>query len=246
MRTARRVGPTAAYVLHQSPYRDSGRIVEVLTREYGRLSLFAYGVRRPKSGLAAALQPFQRLLVSWSGRGEAATLTGAEIDAVPRVLPPRHFMSACYVNELLLKLTTRHDAHPELFDLYEAALDELGVADQAMRALRVFEKRLLDALGFGLGLSATAQDQQPIKERGRYHFRPQAGAFEAAAEAAGRVYSGAALLALADESIVDAAQLDEVRPLLRAALDECLEGRALRTRDVAAAVRSRRRAGVQP
>jgi DNA repair protein RecO (recombination protein O) len=245
MRNARRVGPTAAYVLHQSPYRDSGRIVEVLAREHGRLSLFAHGVRRPKSGLAAALQPFQRLLVSWSGRGEAATLTAAEIDAAPRVLPSRHFMSACYVNELLLKLTTRHDAHPELFDLYESALDDLTVDGQATRALRVFEKRLLDALGFGLGLAATAQDQQPIKERGHYHFRPQAGAFEAAPESAGRVYSGAALLALADETIADAMQLDEVRPLLRAALDECLDGRALRTRDVAAAVRKRRRAVAQ-
>jgi DNA repair protein RecO (recombination protein O) len=244
MRTARRVGPIAAYVLHHTPYRDSGRIVEVLTRDHGRLSLFAHGIRRPKSGLAAALQPFQRLLVSWSGRGEAPTLTGAEIDPARRTLPAAQFMSGCYMNELLLKLTTRHDAHPELYDLYESTLADLSISGHATRALRLFEKRLLDALGFGLGLTVTADDHRPIDPHGRYHFRPQVGAVVAADSAAGRVYSGTALLELARETITDAEPLNEVKPLLRAALEACLEGRTLRTRDVAVAVRSKRQTAV--
>jgi DNA repair protein RecO (recombination protein O) len=240
MTTVRRVGPVAAYILHHAAYRDSGRILEVLTREHGRLSLFAHGVRRPKSGLAAALQPFQRLLISWSGRGEAPTLASAEIDPERPRLPARQFMSGCYVNELLLKLTTRHDSHPELFDLYEETLAGLDSREQAPRALRLFEKRLLEALGFGLGLLLTADERRPIDPGARYHFQPQVGAITAVADAGGRVYSGAALLALARETIADAGQLQEVKPLLRAALDACLEGRALRTRDVADAVRRAR------
>jgi DNA repair protein RecO (recombination protein O) len=243
MRTPRRVGPVAAYVLHQAAYRDSGRIVEVLTREQGRLSLFAHGVRRPKSGLAAALQPFQRLLVTWSGRGEAPTLTGAEIDARSPRLPAAQFMSACYVNELILKLTTRHDSHPELFDLYAQTLTHLADSEQASRTLRLFEKRLLDAIGFGLALTVTATDCRPIDPEARYHYQPQSGAAQAAADASGRVYSGAAMLALARETISDAGQLREVKPLLRAALDACLEGRALRTREVAVAVRKQQAGG---
>jgi len=243
VRTPRRVGPVAAYVLHHAAYRDSGRILEVLTREHGRLSLFAHGVRRPKSGLAAALQPFQRLLVTWSGRGEAPTLAGAEIDATSGRLPAGQFMSGCYVNELILKLTTRHDSHPELFDLYDGTLASLADAGRATRALRLFEKRLLDAVGFGLALTVTAGEHKPIESARHYHFRAQAGAAEATADASGRVYSGAALLALARETISDAAQLQEVKPLLRAALDACLEGRSLRTRDVAVAVRRKQSGG---
>jgi DNA repair protein RecO (recombination protein O) len=243
MRTARRVGPVAAYVLHHAAYRDSGRILEVLTREHGRLSLFAHGVRRPKSGLAAALQPFQRLIVTWSGRGEAPTLAGAEIDATASRLPAAQFMSGCYVNELILKLTTRHDSHPELFDLYEDTLAGLADAGRRARALRLFEKRLLDAVGFGLALTVTAGERKPIDSARRYHFRAQSGAAEATVDAGGRVYSGAALLALARETISDAGQLQEVKPLLRAALDACLEGRNLRTRDVAAAMRRKQSGG---
>lgn len=243
MRSARRVGPVSAYLLHQCAYRDSGRILELLTREYGRLSVFAHGVRRSKSGLMAALQPFQRLLVSWSGRGEAPTLAGAEIDLPLRPVLAAHFMSACYLNELALKLTTRHDSHPELFDLYEATLEAFTRETEAERALRIFEKRLLEIIGFGLELACASNDRRPLAPAGRYHFHPQSGAVEAAADAAGQVYSGAALLALANETISEAAALREVKPLLRDAIAACLDGHSLRTRDVALAVRRKQTGG---
>lgn len=243
MRTPRRVGPVPAYILHQSAYRDSGRILEILTREHGRFSLFAHGIRRAKSGLAAALQPFQRLLISWSGRGEAPTLAGAEIDAPLLHMPAAHFMSACYLNELILRLTTRHDSHPELFGLYETTLEALASDTGSARALRLFEKRLLDIVGFGLDLAVTADGRKPLAAGASYHFRVQEGASEAAPGATGRVYSGAALLALADESIRQAGDLREVKPLLRDAIETCLEGRSLKTRAVAVAVRKKRSGG---
>src|SRR5579885_3075037 len=98
--TSQRVRLASGYVLHHSPYRDTSRILEVLTREHGRLSLFARGVRGPKSRLAAILQPFQPLLLSWSGRGEAAQLIGAELDGALRTLPPARLMAGFYLNEL--------------------------------------------------------------------------------------------------------------------------------------------------
>ena len=63
-RTTRRIQLAPAYILHHRPYRDTSRIFEVLTREHGRLSLFARGVRGPKAKLASILQPFQLLLLS--------------------------------------------------------------------------------------------------------------------------------------------------------------------------------------
>ena len=81
--SGRRVWLAPAYVLHQYPYRDTSRIVEVFTGEHGRLTLFARGANGPKSSLKGVLRPFQRLLVSWSGRTEACQLVTAEIDGTP-------------------------------------------------------------------------------------------------------------------------------------------------------------------
>ncbi|HTY92709.1 MAG TPA: recombination protein O N-terminal domain-containing protein, partial [Steroidobacteraceae bacterium] len=129
---ARRTLLARAYILHGQPYRDTSRILEVFTREQGRVSVFARGVRGPKARLASLLQPFQPLLLSFTSRGEAAQLVGAESEAAAGAqgrpgsltggLPPAALLSGFYLNELLLKLTTRHDPNAGLFDAYEQAL----------------------------------------------------------------------------------------------------------------------------
>ena len=96
----RRVALTPGYVLHHRPWRDTSRILEVLTREHGRLTLFARGVRGAKAKLAAELQPFQLLLLSWSGRGEAPQLTGAERAAAAAALPQACLLAAFYLKRV--------------------------------------------------------------------------------------------------------------------------------------------------
>src|ERR1700758_4663881 len=108
-RNVRRITLAPAYILHHRPYRDTSRILDVITRDHGRLTLFARGVRGPKAKLASILQPFQLLLLSWSGRGEAPQLTGAERGDAGVPVPTGCIMAAFYLNELLMKLTTRHD-----------------------------------------------------------------------------------------------------------------------------------------
>jgi DNA repair protein RecO (recombination protein O) len=166
-----RVAHARAYVLHQRPWGDSGRIFELLAREHGRLSVFAQGVRGPRAKLSGVLQPFVPLLVSWAGRGEAPRLTGAEF-AEPRAatapLASRRLLSAWYLSELVMQLTARHDPQPELFDHYADALAGLRSGESAERALRLFEKRLLDVLGYGIsGLSAETFDDPLAVQQAR-------------------------------------------------------------------------------
>jgi DNA repair protein RecO (recombination protein O) len=238
-RDLRRVQLAPAYILHHRPYRDTSRILEVLTREHGRLSLFARGVRGPKAKLASVLQPFQLLLVSWSGRGDAAQLTGAESagqsasHSAP--LPSGRLMAAFYLNELLLKLTTRHDPLPGLFDDYQVTLDALRAGEPLEPRLRVFEKRLLETLGYGLELAFQAQSGGPVEPGGYYHFKPAQGLFPTVKDAAGAL-AGTSLLNLAREELSQARELDDARRLLQAALAQCLEGRELMTRVVAKSV----------
>src|SRR5882762_4733968 len=155
-RSTRRIDLTPGYLLHHRPWRDTSRILEVLTREHGRLTLFARGVRGPGAKLAPVLQPFQLLLLSWSGRGEAPQLTGAERAQHDPALPRECLLAAFYLNELLIRLTTRHDPLPELFDHYHGTLTELRAGAPLEPALRIFEQRLLEVLGYGLDLAAEA------------------------------------------------------------------------------------------
>ena len=234
-RNVRRINLAPAYILHHRPYRDTSRILEVITRDHGRLSLFARGVRGPKARLASVLQPFQLLLLSWSGRGEAGQLTGAESADHNPSLPAASLMASFYLNELLMKLTTRHDPLPSLFDDYHATVDGLRHGMLLEPALRVFEKRLLDALGYGLELATQAQTGKPIEPGEYYHFRPAQGLFPTVAEAAGAL-SGHSLISLANEELESARHLEDARRVLQAALAHCLEGRELTTRVVARSV----------
>ena len=231
-----------AYVLHHRPYRDTSRIVELFTRDYGRLTVFARGVRNSKSGLSAVIQAFQPLLVSWSDKGEAGHLDSAELVGEPQSLPAARLLSGFYLNELLLKLLHHHDPQTDIYDLYGNVLQQLKNTTEELQSLRLFEKKLLQALGFGLSLRNEADAGQPIVAEGCYRYVLEQGAVSVSATSnpAKGVYSGAALLALADERFSELQHLVEARYLLRAAIDHVLDGRRLLSREILSDLRQMR------
>jgi len=228
-----------AYVLHQYSYRDTSRIVEVFTGEYGRISLFARGASGPKSSLRGVLRPFQRLLMSWSGRTEACALLTAEVDGELTGMPKERLMSGFYLNELLLKLTHRWDAHPEIFLSYAACIHALcsGAGEEA--TLRLFEKRLLNDLGYGLELVRTS-DGAPVAPDRYYRFALERGPQPCVAESPGAVY-GRSLRDLDADALDDERSLRDAKRVLRAAIDTCLDGRALKSRGVMRALHQQSR-----
>ena len=187
--------------------------------------MFARGARGPKSKLASLLMPFRPLLVSWSGRGDAAQLTAAEAHGEALSLPPRQVLSGFYLNELIINLTTRHDPQPQLFEDYSQALRRLCVGRRA----RTGVARVREAAARRPSVTASSSTSM---SKGFYQFRAAQGVAEVR-ESASDAYSGRCLLALQQESLNDAESLDVARRVLRQALDHCLEGRELRTRTVA-------------
>ena len=240
-RASHRVEFTGGFVLHQRPYRDTSLIVELYTREHGRLSAFARAARGPRSRFRG-LQAFRPLLLSWVGRGEAPTLTGAEGDGAPPLpLAPDRLLSGFYLNELLLKLTVAHDPQPELYAHYAWTLERLRAGEALDALLRRFEKRLLDLLGYGSELSCVA-DGRPVQADAYYHFHAGTGLSPTSAGA--DAVPGRVLLALAaNEALNDPQAQRQARSLLRSALDHCLDGRELNVRAVARAVANMERSG---
>jgi len=229
-----------AWVLHRRDYRDSSQIIEALSCDYGRLGLVARGVRRASSRLRGVLEPFQPLLVSWSGRGELQTLTGAERQqSLPR-LSGDALMAGFYLNELLLRLLARHDPHPDMFGDYTSAVEALACGERLGVAVRRFEWQLLERLGVAPDLAHEMEDGTPVTPGRLYRVDPEAGVYAiAGAAGAGQDAPGEALLAIAGNGL-DRADDDTLRQaghVLRQLLEVRLDGRALKTRQVLMAMR---------
>ena len=67
-----RIAEQPAFVLHSYPYRETSLIIDVLSRDHGRVALVAKGAKRPHSALRAVLQTFQPLALSWTDRARCS------------------------------------------------------------------------------------------------------------------------------------------------------------------------------
>ena len=73
MSSPRRVQQQPAYVLHHRPFRDTSQILDILTRDHGKIAVVARGSRGTKSRLGGVLRPFLPLRVSWVARSDLGT-----------------------------------------------------------------------------------------------------------------------------------------------------------------------------
>jgi DNA repair protein RecO (recombination protein O) len=228
-----------AWLLHHRPWSDTSRILELMTRRHGRVTLFAHGARRPKSPHRAVLRPFVPLLVSWSGRADGGTLTAAEAAGPAPALAPGKLLAAFYLNELLLKLLPKEDRHESLHDAYGEALDSLA-RGSAQRALRAFERVLLEELGYGLDLMREAGNRRPLEADRYYHFEPGRGVLAVREGDSGPdIHAGRAVLAVARGELGGKEAERAARGIFGAAIAHCLEGRGLASREVMLAMRRR-------
>jgi DNA repair protein RecO (recombination protein O) len=239
-----RVSLQACWILHHYPYRDSSLLLEVFSREHGRIGLVARGARAARGRWHNQLQMLRPLWLSWQQRGELGTLTDVDMRSRAPLVSGRQVLSACYLNELLLRLLSRHDPHPELFDHYERALARLTQAEE--QALRGFEKHLLQELGYGLLLDCEADGVTPVQAGALYEYRLEAGPVRCSSPPAdGISLDGASLLALRDEQLDNPRACREVKALMRVVLSSYLGARPLKTRAVLRQLSSFEHAGPQ-
>jgi DNA repair protein RecO (recombination protein O) len=240
-----------AYVLHQYDWSESSLILDLFTRERGRIAVAAKGAKRPYSQLRVVLLPFQRLLVSLARdqgeqQPEVHTLRAAEWAGGAPMPGGGALLSGFYLNELLLRLLARQDPHPQLFDAYAQALPALSSTSEPVvqAALRAFELALLREIGVLPDLQVETLTQQPLRGDSRYALRPDIGLVAAPAD--GGACSGATWVALqaalAHGSVealrgACAVELPALRAGLRSLLHYHLGSPSLRTRQVMADVR---------
>jgi len=229
----RRADHQAGYVLHTYPYKETSLIVEAFTRNFGRVALLARGARRPRSAMRGVLLSFHPLRLGWSASSELGNLISAEWSGALQPLSGRGLMCGFYLNELLLRLLPRDDAHEALFDVYANALRELSEGNPQASVLRSFEKRLLSELGYAPLLEREAVSGAPIEPARRYVYEPDRGPVATSGSTNGDfVVSGQTLLDLAADEFGRPETRDEARMLLRSLIGQRLHGQVLHTRAV--------------
>ncbi len=230
--TARRVQNQPTWLLHHRPFQDSSRILDVLSRDHGRLSLVARGSRSAKSRLKGILRPFLPLQMSWVIRSDLGTLTGAEMNGAPISLAGDALLSAYYVNELLLNLLHRHDPQPEIFAAYHATIIELNTQDSVVPVLRRFEMELLRLLGYALNLDHDTQSGEMLDSAGVYEYRTERGPVRVENREGPMIFTGAELIAIGREEFSDEAVLKCAGRLLKQVIAWHLDGKELKSRKV--------------
>ena len=232
MTATRRVQQQPAYILHHRPFRDTSQLLDVISLEYGKVTLVARGSRAAKSRLRGILRPFQPLRLSWFSRSDLGTLTGAETDAAPLSLGGDALLSAYYVNELVLSFLHRHDPQPEIFDAYAQALAALSGSEELAANLRVFEMELLRLLGYALNLEHDANRHEPIDEDRFYEYRVDQGPVIVTRTEGPMVFEGARLRGIAEAAFEDPEVLRDAGRLMREVIRHHLDGRELKSRKV--------------
>jgi DNA repair protein RecO (recombination protein O) len=227
-------------VLHRWDWSESSLIVDLFTRERGRVLVAAKGAKRPTSQLRPVLRPFQRIAIALGREAtpvEVHNLRSAEWGGGPVTADGEALFGGFYCNELLMRLLARDDPHPTLWDGYAATLPRLGGAGEAP-ALRAFELLLLREAGLLPDLALVTATHVPLQSEAYYELQPENGIVGAAGTAGltGRLLRALddALRSGDDGAVVAACHAAQaaLRTMLRRFIAYHLSGQPLRTREV--------------
>lgn len=147
---------TQAIVIRRHPLGEADRLVTFYTRDFGRLTGVAKGVRRPRSRFGSALELFTEghLLFFESERWELVRVD--HFDIVRPFRQVRESLSrlgqGSWVVECVAQLTAERDPHPALYGLLVRTLRALERASRPARVKLAFALRAVDLLGHRLRL----------------------------------------------------------------------------------------------
>ena len=224
---------TPCYILHSRDYRESSLILEIFSREFGRVSLVAKGAKRNKKQLAINFNLYQKYHISWVSKSELGTLVDIDLASLMKSLKPGQIMTGFYMNEIILRLLHKHESHPELFDSYDTTISKLLNDESEQILLRYFEKILLQSLGYGVVLDHDVHTNEAIIAEEEYYYVFDFGpSIETHNARPGIKISGKTLLELNTETLLDTRNINEAKMLFRSILNQYLGDKPLASRQL--------------
>ena len=219
------------YVLHTYPFKETSLVVELFSQQFGRIAAVAKGARRPHSAMRGMLQSFQMLDGTWSGKNELKTLHSLDWSEGLTLIKGEALMCGFYMNELLLRLLPREDAHENLFAYYQATLKTLAESQNLAITLRRFELKLLQEMGYAVPLLQDENDGEIIADKS-YRYQAEYGACNLNATKNGVQLSGKTMLDMARDDYSDVSTQSQSKQLMRYLLAHYLGDKPLHTRQL--------------
>jgi len=232
MSSERRILQQPGYILHHRPFRDTSEILDVVSRDHGKIAVVARGSRSSKSRLSGVLRPFLPLKLSWVAKSDLGTLTGAEAAGPPAGMVGDALFSAFYVNELLLYFLHRHDPQPEIFALYEQVIGALVGSGNVAASLRSFELEFLSLLGYAVNLDHEFGSHDLVDIDHYYQYRNEQGLVAVEHADGPLTFKGGVYSAIAGQRFDDPDILRAANELLRDIVGFHLGGKELKSRKV--------------
>lgn len=219
------------YVLHTYAFKETSLVAELFTKAHGRVATLAKGARRPRSAMRGQLQSFQMLAATWSGKNELKTLHSLDWADGLVLLQGEALMCGFYLNELLLRLLPREDAHEQLFEYYQATVKSLAKGTELATHLRRFELKMLQEMGYAVPLTVD-ENNEPISHGKQYRYEAEYGACELSATKNGITLSGQTLLDMAQDHYGSLQTQQQSKQLMRYLLAHYLGDKPLHTRQL--------------
>jgi len=221
----------SSYVLHTYPFKETSLVAELFTKSHGRVATLAKGARRPRSAMRGQLQSFQMLSATWSGKNELKTLHGVDWADGLVILQGEALMCGFYLNELLLRLLPREDAHEQLFDYYQSTLKSLAKGFDLASHLRRFELKMLQEMGYAVPLMVD-ENEEPVEKEKRYRYEAEYGACVPTSIRGGIDIIGKTLLDMAQDNYNTEQTKQQSKQLMRYLLAHYLGDKPLYTRQL--------------
>jgi len=155
----------SAIVLKRRDLGEADRLLTVMTRDKGKLTLLAKGVRKSASRKAGHVEPFTHVEFLVAKGKSLDLVTQAETITAHRQLRENLLLStwAYYVAELADVFTREDDPNALLFDLLLQTLGRLDQGEEPALTVRYYELHLLSLVGYQPQLFRCVQCNEPLK-----------------------------------------------------------------------------------
>ncbi|MEL0640612.1 DNA repair protein RecO [Pseudoalteromonas aliena] len=218
-----------AYLLHRRPYSDSQVMLDMLVEGVGQLRMLARISGRQATKHKAQLQPFQALLVNYSGKYDLKYINKFELHGNSHFLKGDELYCGFYLNELTNRIVPVNEPIEQVFELYKSHLANLNSGANLQEVLRSYEFQLLELLGYGVDFSFDASGE-PIDEALTYSYFPELGFLMQDDVRSG--FSGKQLNSIANHDFSQSDVLYMAKQLSRYLLKPLLGSKPLKSREL--------------
>lgn len=139
-----------AIVLSRKNYGEADRILTLFTKDYGKITAIARGVRKPKSKKRSSIEVFSKFKFSGSKFGDFYLVTETDIldsfSSIRRDL--KKVTVAYFFLEAINKLTQPEEENKALYNLLVSALEKLSSSSKLKTIRERFVEEILILLGF--------------------------------------------------------------------------------------------------